>query len=133
MTDTICWKCANACGGCEWSKKRAKPVAGWEAIRRDLYDGIESYIVLSCPEFEPDRPETQKESKNTRVWTADETRRLHEMRKNGMLYNGKEIVQCGCCKLSFTMDDENCIKNIFGDKVVCCPECHSTYLLSDVH
>lgn len=84
MTDTICWKCANACGGCEWSKKRAKPVAGWEAIRRDLYDGIESYIVLSCPEFEPDRPETQKESKNTRVWTADETRRLHEMRKNGI-------------------------------------------------
>lgn len=84
MKDTICWKCANACGGCDWSKKRAKPVAGWEAIRRDLYGGIESYIVLSCPKFEPDKEKTVKKNGNQTAWTQEESKRLYEMRKKGI-------------------------------------------------
>lgn len=83
MKETICWKCANACGGCDWSKKRAKPVDGWEAIRRDLSRGIESYIVLSCPKFVPDRQEEKKKTGKIRVWTLEETRRLHRMREQG--------------------------------------------------
>lgn len=83
MKETICWKCANACGGCDWSKKRAKPVDGWEAIRRDLSRGIESYIVLSCPKFVPDRQEEKKKTGKKRVWTLEETRRLHRMREQG--------------------------------------------------
>lgn len=83
MKETICWKCANACGGCDWSKKRAKPVDGWEAIRRDLYNGVESYIVLSCPKFVPDRQEEKKKTGKIRVWTMEETRRLHRMREQG--------------------------------------------------
>lgn len=83
MKDTLCWKCANACGGCDWSKKRAKPVEGWEAIRRDLYNGVESYIVLSCPQFIPDRQEEKKKTGKIRVWTQEETIHLHKMRENG--------------------------------------------------
>ena len=53
---TICWDCANACGGCSWSDHwKHKPVEGWNAVRNDLHnkDGavIESYIVYECPEF----------------------------------------------------------------------------------
>lgn len=55
---TLCWDCANACGGCSWSDHWLhRPVEGWDAIRTDLKakDGvIESYIVVECPEFERD-------------------------------------------------------------------------------
>ena len=50
---TLCEVCNNACGGCVWSKHGVqKPVPGWDAIRRDLSDSGESYIVLDCPKFE---------------------------------------------------------------------------------
>lgn len=55
---TLCDLCANACGGCEWSKYGdMRPVPGWEALRRDVCTEktvLESYIVLSCPKFEAD-------------------------------------------------------------------------------
>ena len=28
--DQLCWDCANACGGCEWSRS-FRPVPGWSA------------------------------------------------------------------------------------------------------
>ena len=57
---TLCELCGNACGRCRWSRKDVqKPVEGWEAVRRDVYmteeEGghmTESYVVLSCPEFD---------------------------------------------------------------------------------
>lgn len=65
-SDTLCWSCDNACGGCSWSRSLT-PVEGWDAERRDVliqhenknghwskYE--ESYIVYGCPEFVPDRP-----------------------------------------------------------------------------
>ena len=53
---TLCWDCANATGGCSWSMHTEhKPVEGWNAIRRDIHnkysEPVESYIVISCPEF----------------------------------------------------------------------------------
>lgn len=54
---TICWNCANACGGCSWSK-RLKEVEGWEATPTKVYqkkgEYIDSYIVHKCPLFKKD-------------------------------------------------------------------------------
>lgn len=63
---TLCWRCANAVPdragerGFTWSRAGI-PVAGWEAVRRDLRlgrlsDGVklESYRVQKCPCFAPD-------------------------------------------------------------------------------
>lgn len=63
---TLCWRCANEVPdregerGCTWSRSGV-PVAGWEAVRRDLRlgrlsDGVklESYRVQKCPCFAPD-------------------------------------------------------------------------------
>ena len=65
---TICWACANAVPdeegtrGCSWSRE-GKPVEGWVAERRDILiqatspggekKRIESYQVITCPEFVP--------------------------------------------------------------------------------
>lgn len=55
-SQTLCWDCAKACGGCSWSDHWLhKPVEGWKADRNDIrtkagYE-IESYIVMECPEF----------------------------------------------------------------------------------
>lgn len=56
---TICWRCANNCGGCSWSKNFT-PVEGWTAVPTELQargtgeknDTISSYDVYACPEFE---------------------------------------------------------------------------------
>lgn len=60
-TGTLCWDCANYCGGCSWSRNFT-PVEGWSANlhRSDRYNhgkliGVtESYEVISCPEFVSD-------------------------------------------------------------------------------
>ena len=55
---TLCWDCANACGGCSWSDHfDHTPVPGWTAepakIRmQKSYE--DSYIVIECPEFKRD-------------------------------------------------------------------------------
>lgn len=58
---TLCELCEKACGGCSWTEYgRFEPVDGWEAIRSDIpmwgddTRVVESYMVLSCPEFEAD-------------------------------------------------------------------------------
>lgn len=47
-TDTICWDCANACGGgCSWADpSKQKPVKGWTATKTS-----NGYCVHACPEF----------------------------------------------------------------------------------
>ena len=60
MPSTICWDCQNACGGCSWSKYRMfQPVKGWEVIPTDIHIGngvrVQSYVVLKCPQFKPDK------------------------------------------------------------------------------
>lgn len=85
MKDTICWECANACGGCSWSRKKAKPVPGWDAIRRDLSGNIESYVVISCPEFVRDnKRKNEKKPPKIRNWTKEEVDLLREMLGKGM-------------------------------------------------
>lgn len=57
MKETLCWECANSCGGCSWSQE-FKPVEGWEAeptIVEDTQCEYESFNVKSCPQFKPDR------------------------------------------------------------------------------
>lgn len=60
----LCWTCANACGGCEWSD-HLKPVPGWDATptQRVLKCGgkgknrtrIEaSFVIHYCPKFRRD-------------------------------------------------------------------------------
>ena len=55
---TICWNCANACGGCCWSKS-FKPVDGWTATPTKVYQVkdcyIDSYVVYKCPQFKKQR------------------------------------------------------------------------------
>lgn len=65
---TKCWFCANAVPdadgerGCSWSRE-GRPVEGWAAARRDILvqatrpggerKPVESYQVITCPEFVP--------------------------------------------------------------------------------
>lgn len=50
----LCWTCANACGGCEWSA-RFEPVPGWDAIattRTVSGKFVEkSFSVRACQKF----------------------------------------------------------------------------------
>lgn len=56
---TLCWECAKATGGCDWSKNFI-PVDGWTATptiinqvykKGDGFKAISSYIIHKCPEF----------------------------------------------------------------------------------
>ena len=60
----LCWTCANACGGCEWSL-RFEPVPGWDATptSRVLKAGgkgkggtrvASSFVIHYCPNFRRD-------------------------------------------------------------------------------
>lgn len=57
----LCWTCANACGGCEWSD-HLEPVPGWDATptSRVLKVGgkgkggtrvASSFVIHYCPKF----------------------------------------------------------------------------------
>lgn len=52
--DQLCWDCANACGGCNWSA-RYEPVHGWDAIATTRTVGgkfvEKSSSVRACPKF----------------------------------------------------------------------------------
>ena len=73
---TLCWKCANACGGCSWSNGSFTPVVGWKAKKTVIsanhgggfHADIESYIVKSCPQFRDDSE--QFKIKNTSIQKA---------------------------------------------------------------
>jgi hypothetical protein len=60
----LCWDCASACGGCEWSD-HLKPVPGWDATptSRVLKVGgkgkggtrvASSFVIHYCPKFRRD-------------------------------------------------------------------------------
>lgn len=62
--DQLCWDCASACGGCEWSD-HLKPVPGWDATptSRVLKVGgkgkggtrvASSFVIHYCPKFRRD-------------------------------------------------------------------------------
>ena len=56
-TPTLCWDCANATGGCNWSDE-LQPVEGWKIIptmkKAFNHPDYPSCIVLECPEFKRD-------------------------------------------------------------------------------
>ena len=55
---TLCWQCANACGGCSWSDGSFTPVTGWTAKKTEInrHEGgvMSSYLVTRCPQFNDD-------------------------------------------------------------------------------
>lgn len=53
---TLCWDCANACGGCAWSKQLI-PVNGWEAVKTHSDEFGDGYRVTGCPQFVRDSDE----------------------------------------------------------------------------
>lgn len=54
ISGQLCWSCVNFASGCSWSRNFI-PVKGWTAKRTLVKHGndskIESYSVLSCPEY----------------------------------------------------------------------------------
>lgn len=55
--DQLCWDCAKACGGCEWSDG-LDPVPGWTAkkvLRKDGWHSYTTYEITACPKFERDK------------------------------------------------------------------------------
>ncbi len=70
---SLCWRCENACGRCSWSevdpdtkKIRYQPVPGWVAVPTMVTMGrpsspVQSYQVLTCPEFDPTPERVVKE------------------------------------------------------------------------
>ena len=57
---TLCWRCLNCYGGCNWSKS-FQPVEGWKAkiINKSRYGygclvNAPDYFVIECPEFVQD-------------------------------------------------------------------------------
>ncbi|WNX85229.1 hypothetical protein RWV98_02840 [Agathobaculum sp. NTUH-O15-33] len=99
MTDTLCWRCANACGQCPWSEyKRQRPVLGWTAIRKDVdasmknsqkqYERkLESYFVLKCPLYVSDgREHKQYREIYRNGWKPEETEKALKMRAEGKTY-----------------------------------------------
>lgn len=64
--DTLCWDCTKAAAkSCAWAG-RFEPVKGWKAERVQRLDlkGGETFHVISCPEFEPDRRPEQPKRKD---------------------------------------------------------------------
>lgn len=54
-TDTLCWSCERACGGCAWSCNLT-PIPDWQATPTKIQDSehsYESYLVYSCPLYKP--------------------------------------------------------------------------------
>lgn len=51
--DQLCFSCAKACGNCSWSSQLI-PVDGWIAENTVLPNGIESFAISKCPEYEFD-------------------------------------------------------------------------------
>lgn len=54
-TDTLCWSCERACGGCAWSCNLT-PIPDWQATPTKIQDSehsYESYLVHSCPLYKP--------------------------------------------------------------------------------
>ena len=70
MTNTLCWGCQNACGGCSWSDyDERKPVDGWAAERVPIkLNGVwgTTYNVIACPEFIPDEKKEYKPKRKGR-------------------------------------------------------------------
>ena len=59
--ETLCFKCANACGNCSWSDSSFQPIPGWVALQTKVAcrDGklryMDSYHVMACPMFQADK------------------------------------------------------------------------------
>jgi hypothetical protein len=63
--DSLCWECIKAYGECSWAKE-FKPVKGWNAEPtkvKSKESNYNSYHVISCPEYQPDKRFIKQEVK----------------------------------------------------------------------
>lgn len=117
---TLCWRCQNATGHCDWSKN-FKPVKGWTAKETRIYDKVQSFIVISCPEFEEDK---KKEETKENVAVVKPPHRVHKERcsreiiikaKDGLLYKGFYIFQSELYKI---IDDKGNVKKLSPKQII---------------
>lgn len=73
--DQLCFSCAKACGNCSWSSQLI-PVDGWIAENTVLPNGIESFSISKCPEYEFDGLCTRRDDKRGRNYTQTGKRGL---------------------------------------------------------
>lgn len=75
--NTLCWDCEKACnGGCSWSRAFI-PVEGWKANPDINGNGVESFLVIECPEFSKE----DRESRTRDLDTEGCVRLLEQMMK----------------------------------------------------
>lgn len=90
MSNLLCYDCANACGGCSWSRSFT-PVEGWTATPSKIKNGdsvyIDTYHVTACPYFESDvhkyskRPRSLSKGRETEL-----NKQILELRRSGKGY-----------------------------------------------
>lgn len=90
-TDTLCWSCRKACGRCSWSAYKVwQLVAGWKAIETSIIgtkkgERVPTYIVLECPEYEPDEKTNKEEVTLSRMkWTPELKHDVLRMKEEGL-------------------------------------------------
>lgn len=94
MSDTLCWSCANACGGCDWSKYKVwKPepttLKTYTTIKVVAVNRhIDSYIVRACPQYIPDGKSNKEDDNNVKKpktnWTPELVHDLQRLRAEGV-------------------------------------------------
>lgn len=109
---TLCQRCANACGNCEWSK-RFETVKGWTAEKTSVHIGyaagrdknVVSYLVTQCPKFQADETRHTKTIRTDRVKTfafklilsaiedyADALAKRNKARKNSSPWDTEGVI-----------------------------------------
>lgn len=59
--ETLCWSCSKGADECCFMES-LEPVPNWKA-KKVLCEGNPTYLVIKCPNFEPMRENTVRESK----------------------------------------------------------------------
>lgn len=87
---TLCWDCRNACGGCSWSRYKVwQPVPGWTAVESSIPGNkgarVQTFIVLDCPEFIPDKINDKEVIELPRMkWTPELKHDAIRMKEEGL-------------------------------------------------
>ena len=77
-SSTLCWDCANACAGCEWSRNHI-PVKGWKAEKSYSEEYGDCYRVIECPKFDRD----SISSGQVRLTETERVKRILKRRMKG--------------------------------------------------
>lgn len=90
-TFQLCWDCAKATGGCDWSREFL-PIPGWDATPA-VRNGEASYVITGCPEFERDAWNKGSSRKAPSLAEVKAQRRLEYRREKGREYYARKVAQ----------------------------------------